>query len=194
MSTSRRIAALLALTACSEPAAEQVAPPLSKLPPLADWARFDDAAKTFSARFPGPPVEQRRAPVPSADDPLALDASELRFADDHRLLTASSVTLSNVTRYDCDAGLDGMIKSSLESMGCTASESAPKTVLGLPGRELSFSCQKRPMQGKMRMACDSSRLAEHRVIVFSAMAALHHDAWDAELASGFLDGVELPKR
>ena len=174
--------------ACSEPASEA---PASAAAESASWVTHRDAAGAFEARFPSPPALQQLDPPRKSDKDMQLVVTNAQVAEEARLLVATKVVMTDVAKYDCESGLKGMVETSLAGMGCTASEDTAREVQGLPGRQIHFTCQKRPMQGLMRIVCDARKIADHSVTAYSMMAAYKNDTFRPDEATMFLDGFRL---
>lgn len=161
------------------------------LPDPSLWMTHRDAEGAFEAKFPGAPSIEHVEPPQKSPEDMRLSVTNATYADDFRLLVATKLVLTDVGRYECEGGLNGMVKSSLAGMGCAADEDVAKAFQGFPGREVTFSCSKRPMRGIMRVGCDASALASKRVLAYSTMAAFQNEAWSADAARAFLDGFVL---
>lgn len=187
---ARRIlaASVVLLAACGSDHAPEAAPSASA---SATWVTHRDAAGAFEARFPAPPSVQEIAPPQKSPNEMKLTVTNAQLAEEARLLVATKVVMTEVESYDCDSGLNGMLKTALAGMGCSPSEETPHELQGLPGRDVSFTCQKRPMRGVMRIVCDVRNLAAHTVTAYSLMAAYQNESWNAAEASRFLDGFSL---
>lgn len=183
-------AAFTLLSACgSDPVS--AAPDSASAAVATTWATHRDAAGAFEARFPAPPTLQEINPPRKSAADMQLVVTNAQNADDTRLLVATKVLMTDVSNYDCDAGLGGMVQSSLSGMGCTAGEVKPRELAGLPGREVTFTCDKRPMRGVMRIGCDARKKSERTVTAYSMMAAYKNESWNAEEAETFLSSFTL---
>ncbi len=183
-------ASILLLAACGSDPAPAPAPSASATG-VESWVTHRDSAGAFEARFPATPTVQEIKPPRSSPEEMQLAVTNAQLAEETRLLVATKVVMTDVQKYDCESGLKGMVKTALAGMGCSASEETPREVQGLPGRDVSFTCQKRPMRGVMRIGCDVQKLAEHSVTAYSLMAAYQNESWNAEEAARFLDSFAL---
>ena len=181
--------AVALLSACNRDPVADAGPSASALAPA--WVTHRDAAGAFEARFPAPPTLQEINPPRKSPQEMQLAVTNAQNAEDARLLVATKVLMTDVSNYDCDAGLTGMVQSSLTGMGCTAGEVEPRELGGLPGRTVSFTCEKRPMRGVMRIGCDARKISERIVTAYSMMAAYKNESWNAEEAETFLSSFML---
>lgn len=162
------------------------------LPPFATWITYRDPAGVFEARFPTDPTVKEDRPAGDAEiSDKRLTSISAQFSDEENLFSVARIELADVKGYDCAGGLVGMVKSSLEAMGCNADEDRERAFGPLPGREVEFSCSKRPMRGVMRVGCDVRELDKGRVHAYSTMAAGRNESWRGDQARSFLDSFVL---
>lgn len=162
------------------------------LPAFAMWITYRDPAGVFEVRFPADPtVKEDRSAADAETSDKRLTSVSAQFADEENLFSVARIELADVKGYDCAGGLVGMVKSSLEAMGCAADEDRERAFGPLPGREVEFSCVKRPMRGVMRVGCDVRELGKGRVHAYSTMAAGRNESWRGDQARAFLDSFVL---
>jgi hypothetical protein len=185
--------AVLGLACGSDPApsADPATSASAALSDASQWVTHRDAKGAFQMKFPEAPLLEQNDPPRKSPEEMALSVTNAKYADDLRLLVATKVELSDVGRYDCQTGMAGMWKSSLAGMGCQAIDDQPHELRGLPGREVLFSCTKRPTRGVMWLGCDASALSSRRVTAFSLLAVYQNTAWNSQEARAFLDSFEL---
>lgn len=188
--TRRSLAAALLLAACSEGPASD-APPAASAAGSTAWFTHRDAAGTFEARFPLPPTVQELTPPRKSPEASQLQISNAQLAEDKRLFVATKLLLSEVKNYDCESGMKGMIDSSLTGLGCTADKNEAHAMQGLPGKEVTVTCQKSPMRGVLRVACDAKMIAEQNITAYSLLVLYDNEIWNADEAALFLDSFKL---
>lgn len=178
------LAVAVAIAACDakpEPGAASAS--AASLAPAAAWSTFRDPGGVFEARFPAEPTVREDGDAKDS----RLRSISVEHASEDWLFSAARIELASVERYDCKGGLAGMVKSSLDAMGCSADEDHERAFGPLPGREVGFRCQKRPMRGVMRVGCDDRELAAGRIHAYSTLATAHETAWNGDIARDFLD-------
>jgi hypothetical protein len=180
---------LALLAACGSDPVSEAPPSASAAGPV--WVTHRDAAGAFEARFPSPPTLQELRPPRKSPKEMVLAVTNAQVATETRLLVATKVLMTEVSNYDCEDGMTGMVQSSLTGMGCTASEEKPRELQGLVGREISFTCQRRPMRGIMLIGCDARKISDHTATAYSMIAAYQNELFDAEEASTFVNSFTL---
>jgi hypothetical protein len=150
---------------------------------------YQDPEGLFTMRFGArPDVDVKREPLGAGE----IVTTTLSVASDTRLAMTMKLEMSEVAAYDCQKGLDGMRDRTLGNMGCEPTQEKPLELRGHPGREVLFSCTKRPMRGAMAVYCDDTAVAAaHRVIAYEVIAAYADQAWDEADARIFLAGFSL---
>lgn len=160
-------------------------------PPLrsSDPAVYVDPGGEFLVRFGvQPKVEQKREPL-GAGEMVTTTAS---LSSDTRLLLVMRLEMTEVARYDCQKGMDGMRDHTLSNMGCTKTEEKRLEIRGRASREVLFSCTKRPMKGLMQLVCDDARLAStQKVRAYEIIAAYTERFFDEADARAFVQSFDL---
>lgn len=150
---------------------------------------YEDPDGLFTMRFLArPEVDVKREPLGAGE----IVTTTLSVASDARLTIAMKLVLSHVGAYDCAKGLTGMRDHTLANMGCAPTAERSVELRGHPGREVLFSCTRRPMRGAMAIYCDESALAtSRRVTAYEVIAAYSEHAWDEAEARAVLSGFAL---
>ena len=143
----------------------------------------------YEAKFFGEPSVEKNEELQPAG--VTLVTTSVTEASEARLFMINELALSKIVQYDCKVGLSGMIKKSLERMGCTSEDDQPIALAGRPGRDVRFTCDKRPARGRMRVYCDVRDLATGHVTAYSVMALYQNELWNPPEASVFLDSFIL---
>lgn len=182
----------LALAAASMPlgCGEKTSPKPDGSASAASWVEFKAADGSHRAKFFAEPKLETKedGAQPSG---IVLTTKSATASDDARLFVVSKLELSHVKTYDCEAGLGGMIKSSLGSMGCTPSGDQPMSIGGRVAHDVEFTCQKSPARGRMRVVCEPRDLANGRVDAYSVMALYQNELWNPEEAKVFVESFSV---
>jgi hypothetical protein len=177
------------LAACGTGAGSDPAPSASAVGPA--WVTHHDAAGAFEASFPGPPKLDHVEPRRKSPQEARVSVENAQYVEETRLLVATKVVMTEVPTYDCAAGMAAMASSTMTGMGCTATDGVDVEVQGLPSRDFAFTCEKRPMQGRLRIICDARRVREHAVTAYSMLVAHREDVWNADEAKRFVESFAL---
>lgn len=189
------VVAAVLFVACANvraPAAPPPGPPRAISAPsaaAADPATYQDPEGLFTVRLGGrAEVQVHREPL-GAGEIVTTTAST---SSDARLAMAMKLVISEVAAYDCAKGLAGMRDHTLANMGCSPTAENPTELRGRPGREILFTCTKRPMRGAMTIYCDDAQLlTSHRVTAYEVVAAYADSAWDEADARAILTSFTL---
>ncbi len=191
----RALAALL-LVACgsspraSTPATPSGAPSSGSEPVAnAEPGTYQDPDGVFQVKLGAQPdVDVKREPLGAGE----IVTTTLSTSTDTRLAMAMKLVMSEVAAYDCAKGLAGMRDHTLANMGCTPTAEKAVELKGRPGREVLFSCTKRPMRGAMAIYCDDGALAsQKRVTNYEVIAAYQERAYDEADAKALLASFQL---
>lgn len=180
------VVALLLSGACRDKAT----PTQPTAAPTTAWVDHRAADGSYVARFfAAPKVEEKDDGVQPSG--MVLHTKSASAADDTRLFSVAKLEIAKVKTYDCEAGLEGMIKSSLTSMGCAPDDDHALRIDGRVAHDVSFSCTKNPARGKMRVVCEPKDLANGRVDAYSVMALYQNELFDADEAKSFIESFRI---
>ncbi len=183
------VTAVVAMVGCRGKSTGSSAASASPSAESATWTPYVSPSGLYEAKFFGTPNVEKDEEAQTGGAMLA--TTSVTATDEARLFMINELELSKIVQYDCKTGLEGMVRKSLERMGCASEDDQPTTLAGKPGRDVRFACDKRPARGRMRVYCDVHAVATGHVTAYSVMALYQNELWNPAEAAAFLDSFVL---